>query len=157
MLTLRSSFTLALAALVFASFPSNARADIPPPEVEACFGKKPGDACSGRGVDSGQCAQSTCTTVRPSPEGIKEYHSDCVKCIPGAPTPPSPAKTEEPASAPAPQPQKVAPGPTNKSSGCSVQSVGLDEQRAGAFALLGMGVLGWIGLRRKNKSRGRKD
>lgn len=146
-LMLKPRLVLLAAFFSIAAPASSAMADIPPADVEACFGKKPGDACSGRGVDSGQCAQATCTTVRPGPNGIQEYHSDCVKCIPAAQPPP--AKTDEPPSSPPPAPQKVAPGPTNKSSGCSVDSLGAQSWAGAGFALGLLGLFGW--LRRKVK------
>lgn len=61
-----------------------ARADIPPPEVEQCHGKKVGDTCGSAGV----CQDSTCS--RATPDGESSYA--CVKCVEGAAPPASKAK-----------------------------------------------------------------
>lgn len=69
--TLRNLFVLSLLALA-----APARADIPPPEVELCSGKKVGDTCENNGI----CQESTC--ARATPDGEVTY--SCVMCVEGA-------------------------------------------------------------------------
>lgn len=69
--TLRTLFVLSIIALA-----APARADVPPPEVELCAGKKVGDTCENNGV----CQESSCG--RATPDGVVSY--PCVQCVPGA-------------------------------------------------------------------------
>lgn len=62
-------------ALLFTLALSNAYADVPPPEAEACSGKEVGAHCPDA-TSSGRCVESTCT--RPTPDGESEY--GCIVC-----------------------------------------------------------------------------
>ena len=68
-----------------------ARADITPPFQAACHDAKPGDPCTsddGPGV----CTKTTCSRVRPGPDGHPVTRTyDCMKCLP-PPAKPDPAK-----------------------------------------------------------------
>jgi len=78
--------TLALFLIV----PAMAAADIPPPEVEACAGKKVGDSCVMWAVKGeGSCQKTTCSKTLPGPNGPVTSTRDCVKCLP------KPAKTDK--------------------------------------------------------------
>jgi hypothetical protein len=58
-----------------------ARADIPPPDVEPCSGKAAGAACT-YGT-AGTCQESTCTSPSPPPSGSTYA---CLRCVSGAAT-----------------------------------------------------------------------
>jgi hypothetical protein len=92
----RAAFTAVWTVLVAASgfvpltaFESIAHADVIPPDVDACNGKKAGDACNVSG-SAGTCAASKCSRLdyanwdrdaSPTPPTV-EY--DCVRCVSGA-------------------------------------------------------------------------
>lgn len=131
---------LPLAVLfIFAAAPKSAAADIPPPRVTKCSGKKVGDSCN-HGGKEGVCQKSTCSRSRPGRDGkIHTSTRDCVKCLPPKKADEKPAPTTEPEPAPAPPKDK----PKNQS--LSTQSMGLGL----GGLVLGLGVFGaWL-LRRK--------
>ena len=76
----------ALVALALALSPSDARADVPPPNTSGCSTKKAGEACTRDDGAQGTCATSTCSRINydcdggKSPCGSVSY--DCVLCGP---------------------------------------------------------------------------
>lgn len=76
----------ALVALALALSPSDARADVPPPNSSGCTTKKAGEACTRDDGAQGTCATSTCSRINydcdggKSPCGSVSY--DCVLCGP---------------------------------------------------------------------------
>ena len=82
------------AALAFslALFAGTAHADLAPPDVSGCSGKKAGDACNKDDKSEGTCATSKCSKNDYSdgtPPGTITY--DCLVC--GAKTPTAPTST----------------------------------------------------------------
>ncbi|MFT5432618.1 MAG: hypothetical protein ACI9OJ_003320 [Myxococcota bacterium] len=70
---------LILAAAMLVSI--QAGADIPPPSVSACSGKKGGDACENMGI-KGVCSVEQCSRHLPGPNGkIVKSTYDCTRCI----------------------------------------------------------------------------
>lgn len=121
-----------IAALVVV-LTTSARADIIPPNVGQCHGKKAGDACElfgGGGM--GVCEDKTCSRVLPN--GQEDY--PCTTCVPRAE--PEPATTAPPETAPTP-----ATAPPGKASKCDA---------GGAEGLLAMGVALVITARRRRRS-----
>lgn len=120
----------------------SARADIPPPELEACGGKAKGDACQGPG-GAGTCQAGTCSRLdysKGTPPSSVDY--DCVKCMAGAP---APAPKPTPAATPTPAPSAPPPGP--KAAGCAISA-------DGGWLGLGLGLL-VLGARRTRRGRDR--
>lgn len=70
-----------LVVLAFASVPGIARADVPPPNVSGCNGKKAGEACKTDSGSVGQCAAQTCSRLDYSqtPPGSVSY--PCTICV----------------------------------------------------------------------------
>lgn len=74
----------ALVALALALSPSDARADVPPPNSSGCTTKKAGEACTRDDGAQGTCATSTCSRINydcdggKSPCGSVSY--DCLTC-----------------------------------------------------------------------------
>jgi hypothetical protein len=68
-----------LAAVMLVSI--QAGADVAPPSVSACSGKKGGDACENLGI-KGVCSVEQCSRHLPGPNGkiIKSTY-DCTRCI----------------------------------------------------------------------------
>jgi len=79
--------------LGFLALSSTASADVPPPDIEGCQGKKSGDVCTRDDGSSATCEATTCSRLDYSrgapPTGVTE---DCVLCT-GAAAAPSTAAT----------------------------------------------------------------
>lgn len=81
---------LALAALAVAALVSApaARADVPPPDTEACNGRTLGDTCTVPGGPSGTCQNSTCQRLdyanwnRDASSMPPTMNYACVRCLP---------------------------------------------------------------------------
>jgi MYXO-CTERM domain-containing protein len=75
--------SVAVSALILTLAPSIAMADVIPPDVEGCTGKKTGDSCTVSGTSgTGLCVDATCSKTRPNADGgapITEEYA-CVKC-----------------------------------------------------------------------------
>lgn len=67
-----------------------ARADVPPPEVEACAGRGVGATCMVLGGASGACQNATCTRIdypgwnRDASATPPTMEYPCVRCVSGA-------------------------------------------------------------------------
>ncbi|HZF52662.1 MAG TPA: hypothetical protein VE093_28600 [Polyangiaceae bacterium] len=114
---------LAFALLASLSFPSLARADVPPPNFEGCDMKKAGDACVKDDESDGTCVQQKCSKLDYSngtPPTSVEY--DCTLCSgPPATTPPT--------------------GDAAEDEGCSVALPGVTAGSMSAGAAIAAGLL----------------
>ncbi|MBK8215246.1 MAG: hypothetical protein IPK71_16020 [Myxococcales bacterium] len=74
----------ALVALALALSPSDARADVPPPNSSGCTTKKAGDGCTRDDGAQGTCATSTCSRINYDCDGGKtpcgQVSYDCLTC-----------------------------------------------------------------------------
>ncbi|UQA59190.1 hypothetical protein [Polyangium aurulentum] len=126
-------FALALVAPLAIAAP--ARADVPPPDAEACHMKNDGDACKADDGSDHTCLQQKCSKTMPDGNGgttTTEY--DCVLC--NGPAVPSDTG-----------------GGDAEDSGCAFRNRAA-AGAAGAWAL-GAAVL-LLGRRLKKASRGRR-
>lgn len=70
-----------LAPVVLLVAAATARADVLPPEVEACKSSKVGDKCSGGTCQKGKCSRLDYSKDATPPPAM-EY--DCIKCVSGS-------------------------------------------------------------------------
>jgi MYXO-CTERM domain-containing protein len=158
---LPAAFTLL--ALV-AGAPSFARADVPPPDVDACEGRQAGEACTIEGYldqpdQTGVCVSTTCESTTPNrPDAGPRPDYACIRCEPAAHFADAGAMNPDDPSPPAPKADAgTSENPNNPkgdddshkdSSGCSVSGVGLARGFAPWFLAAGFALL--VTRRRKS-------
>ena len=121
-----------LAVLVLSVWlvPLSTRADIPPPEVEACDKVEKGGKCALPSGGKGTCQDATCERYHPD-TGRTEYA--CVKCLDS---------------------QSGTPGTSSTSDGCSLAASSPTGKDALSLALAGsFSFLCFLGIRRNGRER----